>query len=325
MMRKCTFGIICVLCLTFLFPIASFAKVVDRIVAVVNDDIITLADLNKAVAPYINKINSAGYSSEQRKKILYNVKRDMLDRMIDKKLTDQEIKRLHITVTDQEVDNAIDRMKQSQFMTQDDLEKALKRSGMTFKQYRDKIRQEILRPKLINYEVKSKVIVTDEDIKQYYKKHKQEFAGIKKYHICNICIPVGKDDSDKVRQAKYKKAEKIKKLLDAGADFKTLAKKYSEIPNAASGGDLGLFEIGALSGKIGKAVAKLTPGKYTDVLLTNKGYQIFYLENIVREKGKTLAEVADEISRKLYKQKAEKKFKSWLESLKKKSHIKIML
>ncbi len=325
MIKKCAIGIVIMICTVVIFSVTSHAKVVDRIVAVVNDDIITLTDLNKAVLPYIEKVNSAGYSSEKRKRILYNIRKDMLERMIDRKLTDQEIKRLHITVTDQEVDSAIEKLKQSQFMTQEDLEDALKKNGMTFKQYREKMRQEILRPKLINYEVKSKVIVTDKDIKNYYEKHEKEFAGTKKYHICNICILVDEDASDKVREEKYRKAEKIKMLLDKGGNFHIIAKEYSEIPNASDGGDLGVFDIGALSGKIGKAVSQLTPGKYTDVLLTGKGYQIFYLEDVKTVNGKSLAEVSDRISQKLYKERAEKKFKSWLKSLKAKSHIKIML
>ncbi len=323
--KKYFFRILSVFFVLFLLSTASNASVVDRIVAVVNDDIITLTELNKAVSPYVDKINSAGYSSEKRKEILYKIKKDMLDRMIDKMLTDQEVKRLHITVTDQEVDNAIERLKQSQSMTQEDLEKALKQNGMTLKEYREKMRREILRPKLINYEIKSKVVVTDQDIKKYYNEHKQEFAGINKYHICNICIPVDENDSDEIKAEKYKKAEKIKKMLDQGKNFKDLAKKYSEVPNAADGGDLGTFELGALSGQIRNAVSALKPGKYTDVMLTDNGYQLFYLEDVKTENGKTFDEISTMISNKLYKEKAEKKFKSWLESLKEKSHIKIML
>ena len=114
-------------------------------------------------------------------------------------------------------------------------------------------------------------------------------------------------------------------MLDQGKNFNDLAKKYSEVPNAVDGGDLGTFEIGALSGKIRDAVSELKPGKYTDVMLTDKGYQLFYLEDVKTENGKTLDEISTQISKKLYKEKAEKKFKSWLESLKERSHIKIML
>ncbi len=323
--NKYFFGTLCVFCALFLWSPVSNARVIDRIVAVVNDDIITLTELNKAVSPYVDRINSAGYSSEKKKEILYKIKKDMLDRMIDKMLTDQEIKRLHITVTDQEVDNAIERLKQSQSMTQEDLEKALKQNGLTLKEYRERMRREILRPKLINYEIKSKVIVTDQDIKKYYNEHKQKFSGVNKYHLCNICLPVDANASDEIKAEKYKKAEKIKKMLDQGKNFNDLAKKYSEVPNAADGGDLGTFEMGALSGKIRNAVSGLKPGKYTDVILTDQGYQIFYLEDVKTENGKTLDEISTQISKKLYKEKAEKKFKSWLESLKEKSHIKIML
>ncbi len=325
MMRKYSFGVLSGFFVFFLFCSISCAKLVDRIVAVVNDDIITLTDLNKAIAPYVDKINTAGYSAREKKKIIYNIKKDMINRMVDKMLTDQEIKRLHVTVSDKEIDNAIERLKQSQFMTQEDLERAIKRTGMTFKEYREKIRQEILRPKLINYTVKSKVIVTDKDIKKYYLEHKKEFVGITKYHLRNICILVDNYASDKIKLEKKNMAEKIKKMLDKGYAFKKLVKKYSETPNASNGGDLGSLKLSTLSGKIRDAVKNLKSGQYTNVILTDQGYQIFYIEGINTEKGKTLAQVSDMISKKLYKQKVNKKFRKWLDSLREKSHIKIML
>lgn len=325
MMKKYSFGIVSAFFAVFLFCSIASAAIVDRIVAVVNDDIITLTDLNKALSPYVDKINAAGYSAQKRKKIMYNIRKDMINRMVDQKLTDQEVKRLHVTVSDKEVDNAIERFKQSHMMTQEDLEKGLKQAGMTFKEYREKIRQEILRPKLINYTIKSKVIITDQDIKKYYMEHKQEFKGITKYHLFNICIRVDSDASDGIKSEKKTMAEKIKKMLDNGDDFKTLAKKYSELPNASNGGDLGMLKLDTFSNKIRDAVTNLKQGQYTDVILTDYGYQIFYVEGMEKEKGKTLAQVSDMISDKLYKKIVEKRFKQWLSSLKEKAHIKIML
>ena len=325
MMKKYSFGILSAFFAIFLCCSLASAALVDRIVAVVNDDIITLTELNKALSPYVDKINAAGYSARKRKKILYNIRKDMISRMVDQKLTDQEVKRLHVTVSDKEVDNAIERFKQSHMMTQEDLEQGLKQAGMTFKEYREKIRQEILRPKLIKYTVKSKVIITDQDIKKYYMEHKQEFSGITKYHLFNICISADSDASDAIKSEKKTMAEKIKKMLDNGGDFETLAKKYSEVPNASNGGDLGMLKLDTFSNKIRDAVTTLKQGQYTDVILTDHGYQIFYVKGIERGKGKTLAQVSDSISNKLYQKIVEKKFRQWLSSLKEKSHIKIML
>jgi len=303
---------------------SSLADVVDRIVAVVNNDIITQLDLNKATLPYMKKIEAAGYPDDKKQAIVYKLKLDMLNRMIERKLADQEAKRLHLSVSDQEVDRAIENLKQNQLMTQEDLEKALEQDGLTLKEYRENMRQEILRPKLINFSVKSKVIVTDQDVKKYYEKNTTEFSGTKRYHLYNILIkedPYALTDKNK----KLDLIESIKTKLDTGEDFKNLSKEYSEAPNASQSGDLGFFDLETFSQQLQDAISKLNTGEYTQVINTSQGYQLFFIEEIQETGGKTLEQATKEISEKLYNEIAEKKFRSWIESLQEKSYIKIML
>lgn len=290
-----------------------YAEIVDRIVAIVNEDIITLTELNAALRPYVDKIDSAGYTGDQKEKILFKLRTDMLSRMVDRKLTDQEVKKFNITVTDKEVDAAIERLKQAQLMTQEDLEAALEKDGMTFADYREKMRLEIMRPKLINYSVKSKVIVTDKEVADYYAEHQAEYAGVRKFRISNILVP------------EKRAAEAVWNRLEKGEDFKTLAGELSKAPNAAEGGALGSFALETLSDQLKNTIGKLTPGQYTNVIPTDQGFQIFFLNEIVESKGNALDEVKDEIQKKLYDSIVEEKFNSWLESLRAKSLIKTML
>lgn len=301
------------------------AEVIDRIVAIVNNDIITLVDLNMALRPYLDKIESSEYSPQQKKEILYKLSGDMLNRMIERKLTDQEAKRIRISVSDKEVDSAINRLKESQLMSQEDLEKALKDDGLTFADYREKIREEILRPKLINYSIKSKVVITDSDIKEYYESHSEEFSGKKRYYLRNILLKSGTFISDITKDEQKKKADQLKARLDAGEDFKTLAREESQAPNASEYGDLGLFEWDTLSNTIKKAIEPLKAGDHTDVILTDQGYQIFYVQDIQIQNLTPQDEISESIAKKLYDNIVETKFKEWLNALKEKSHIKIML
>ncbi|MBF0209288.1 MAG: SurA N-terminal domain-containing protein [Desulfamplus sp.] len=290
-------------------------KLIDRIVAIVNNDVITLLELKDALAPYVAKVEASDYTSDKKKEIVNQLTQDMLSRMIERKLTDQEAKRVKITVSDREVDEAIERLKQSQLMSQDDLEKALKDDGLSFLEYREKIREEILRPKLINYTIKSKVVITDKDIKDYYEKNNQTFSGKRRYFLRNIL----KKDRDS--------ADLIKKRLDGGEDFKAVAAAASEAPNADEEGELGFFDWETLSDTIKDAIENLKSGDHTDVISTDQGYQIFYVETI--DDNQNLApldaEVSEAISKKLYNEIVEKKFREWLDDLKKKSHIKLML
>lgn len=308
-----------------ILPGWTSADIVDRIVAIVNNDIITLSELNKALLPYMEKIESATYSGEKKKAILYQLRQDMLNRMIERMLTDQEVEKFNLTVSEKEVDNAIERLKSAQFMTREDLENALAQDGTTFEDYREKIRQEILRPRLINYVIKSKVVVTDDDVKTYYNTHKEEYVGEKKYFLHNILLETPAHTSDEFNRKQHTIALSIFEKLKKGEDFKTLAIQYSQAPNAGDGGELGLFSLEAISSRISEAIAKLSPGEYTNVISTDRGYQIFFLSKIETIGGKSLEEARDTISTKLYNETVEKKFRIWLDSLREKSHIKIML
>ncbi|MCF8044583.1 MAG: SurA N-terminal domain-containing protein [Desulfarculaceae bacterium] len=307
-------AVIAAACLILTMPAGGgTSEVVDRIVAVVNDDIITLQQLNDAVAPYLAKVNNASYPEEKRKKIVYNLKKDMLNRMIERTLADQEAKKYNITVSETEVDKAIERFKENRSMTQMELEKGLKQDGMTFSEYRDKIRKEILRPKLISRAVNAKVVVTDSEVKSYYEKHRDKYAGIKKYELRNILAE------------EKEKMERARSFLEQGGDFETAAEKFSEASNASEKGHLGVFKAESFSEKLKNHITSCRPGEYTDIIETDRGFQIFYVENIEKVGGKSLKEAREAIVETLYDKKASEKFDKWMESLKENSHIKTML
>ena len=240
-----------------------------------------------------------------------NVK--VLNALIDNSLTQQEAIKYRISVSDNAVDNVVKNMMESRSMSLEQLEKALDNDGLTLTEYRKNIKKQILRNKLINHAVKSKVVVLESDIKSYYENHKEDYSGQKKYYLRNILI--NKED----------KIQEISSQLDTKKDFKELAKQYSIAPNAKDGGDLGLFDIQNFPDNIKTEIAKLKKGQFTDIITTPQGFQIFYIEDIVFDGGKTYDQARDEIHKILYNAQAEKKFTTWLESLKKNAHIEIML
>ncbi|MFH1154193.1 MAG: SurA N-terminal domain-containing protein [Pseudomonadota bacterium] len=322
--------IISIFCIVFCVAVNvnvtwAASEIVDRVVAVVNDDIILLSELNKELTPYLNNIASAGYATEKKEAIIFKLKQDLINRMIERTLTDQEVKRLNLSVSDEEVDAAIDRLKKSQFLTQESLEKALSQDGLTYKEYREKMRHELLRPRLINTSVKSKVIVTDEDIKNYYDKHPSEFGGEKTYHLYNILIKNSAQGGEAGTGSAMAVIKDIKARLDKGEDFKDLARQFSQAPNASDAGDLGVFKPQAVSKQISEALSNLEQGQYTDILDTDQGYQIFYIQELNLTEQQALDKVSDQISQKLYNDIVETKFRSWIESLQGKAHIKKML
>ena len=156
---------------------ARSAEIVDRIVAVVNDDVITLIELKGSLKPYMEKIRSLGYPPEKEQELLFKVRKDMLDRLINQKIEDQEIKRSKVEISEEQIDQTIERIKETNYLTDEQLRAALAKDGLTMEEYRKQIKSEILRTRLVNLKVKSKIVITKEDVKAYYEKHIEEYGG----------------------------------------------------------------------------------------------------------------------------------------------------
>jgi len=304
-------------------PRAGGAEIVDRIVAVVNDDIISMFELNQNVKPFAGRIKALDYSAEKKRKLLLKVQEDVLNRLIDEKLADQEIKRVRINVGEKEVDNAIERFKETNDFTDEKLKEALKRDGISMVEYRKHIRDQILRGKLVNREVQSKIVITKADIEAYYKQHPEEYAEKKKFRLRHIIMRVQSEATNDNSHAVQKKMKVVLKKLKAGQPFEKMAKIYSEI-SGETGGVLGLFELDDLSPQVIEAIKAIKPGEFTDILETDHGYQIFFLEEIISSGGKLIEEVSSEIESKLHEGIVNNKYQSWLKDLRKRSHIKIM-
>ncbi len=303
---------------------AESAEVVDRIVAVVNNDIVVLSELDELFKPYAMRIRSLGYTSEKEREMLFRVREDILNQLIDRKLTDQEIKRYKIAVSEKEIDSTIERIKEASLYTDEELREALAGEGLTMEEYRKNMKEQILRTKLVNFEIKSRIVITKEDIKFYYETHSDKYSGKKKYHLRNIIMRISPLAKEAEKLAVFKKMETILSELKKGESFETMAGIYSESSLSARGGDLGLFEFDELSPQLQEAVKGMNAGEFTSVLDTDQGYQIFFIQEIIKTKGKPLEEASSEIEEKLFNEINDKKFQSWIENLHKRSHIKVI-
>ena len=311
----------------FGFPLvakAESAEVVDRIVAVVNDDIIALFELNRLFKPYAERIRALGYSTDKEHKMLFKVREDVLNQLIDQKLKDQEIKRFGIKISEENIDQTIERIKEANFYTDEDLRAALVRDGLSMEEYRERIKEQILRTRLVNIKVKSKIVITKEDIKSYYENHQDKYGGKKKYHLYNIIIKVPSFADEKEKLKIKARMDSILKELNEGKSFETMAKNYSKSSLGAEGGNLGLFGLDELSPQLRNIIKEMKAGEFTPVLDTDQGFQIFLVKEIVQTSGKPLEDVSPEIEGILFNEIVEKKYQSWLEDLRKQSVIKII-
>ena len=298
-------------------------EIVDRIVAVVNNEIITYLELQQELKPYQEKIKTMGYDENEEREMLYKLREDMIKRLIDEKLADQEIKKNNITISESEVDASIEQLKAARMWSDEDLRQALEREGMTMQGLRQSMKNQALRNQLVGREVRSKIVITREEVRAYYDRHAEEYQGDLMYHLRNIIIKSAPEDEGG-RDASRMKMEMILQRLEEGEAFESLARDFSESSLAAKGGDLGKIRYDDFSPQIKAALDGLGPGNHTDILDTDQGFQVFFVEEIVQAGGRSFEDASPEIEEKLYNAAVDKKYMEWLEDLKSQAHIKII-
>ncbi len=302
-------------------PTLLMADITNRIVAIVNADIITLHELNSSM----KRITGVSVKELQVRDEghFHEVRRAVLDSLINEKLTKQQITKLGITVGAKDVDEAIEKIKRENNLTQEELVYSLRQEGITLEEYKERIRAEIERFKLVNYEVQSKIVVTEEEAKRYYQNHRKQYTQIPEVRLARILLKVeNPDDKEEIARVKDRGGEILGRLRK-GEDYFTLARIYSHGPGASEGGDLGWIKVSQLETTLREKIANLSPGECTNLEPCGSGFQIIQLAERKEGGVKPFDRVRGGIYSKLFKEKVEKKYAQWLKGLRDESFIKI--
>ena len=205
--------------------------------------------------------------------------------------------------------------------------------NITEQEYRDNLSDQILQSKLINYEVRSRIVVVEEDIQAYYQKEYTQEKGESGYHILQMgftwrnTVTLEKAGFD-TKEAAREKAEEIRARALDGESFMDLAKAYSNLPSAADGGDIGIFKKEELSAYMKDTILAMHPGEISPIIEAGNAFQFFKLLS-VREGDLVFKapyeSVHDEIRDILFRQEMEEQYKTWVKSLREGAYIKILL
>ena len=300
----------------------SGAAVTDRVVAVVNGDAITLYDLNAAMAPVLQRIDAL-YKGPNKDKVIDDARATILNRLIVDRLIDQEAKKYGTTMKDDDVMSTIRGMLAGQNLSMQEFEARLAKSGMTFEQYKEKTKEQLLKQRILKYEVNFKVSVSDDEIGEYYRKHRNEYEGKDAVRIKQILLPFPKDSDGRQKEGLWEDAEQIHNSLMAGGTFDSVAAKFSQNPRVQAMGDMGFLEKGAMVPEVDQVAFSLKVNEISPVIESSLGYHIIQITDKRGEGLKTIESVRNEIKLKIEEEKMEKKFEEWVEGLKKKSLIEI--
>jgi len=327
MTRNALRWVVLALGLVLLAPMESRgadATLVDRIVAVVNDDVITLYDIESMMGPIIQNLKSQGLSPEREQQAHAKLRADLLDNMINAKLTEQEIKRHNITISDEEVDAYIRQVLQRQSISSEGLQAMLAQQGMTMEDYRKEVKTQLQRTRLVNREVRSKVVITQAEIKDYYEKNKAKYGGGTQYHLWNVFVKVPPNASIADRQEAQNLLREVLNELQKGRPFQELARLQAVGAQKIQGSDLGLYRIEELTPQLRDVVKGLKVDEYSAIVESEFGYQIVYVEDIQETASKPMDQVESEIQDILYRRYVDSRFATWLSDLRKRSHIRIL-
>lgn len=305
-----------------LAALPAAAKHVNGIAAIVNDDIITFREVLRESQPTIQEAQKKGLVNDAER---HNLRVMVLERLIEKLLTEQKVKELGIKIGDDEIRQAIDDVKrQNNNMTQSQLEAALKSQGYTMAQYEIQLREQLERLRLVSMEVRSKVHVSEKELEEYYQSHLSNYAEEETFKARHIFIKVDeKAPADQIQQAMNKA---LKVLFEArqGKDFAQLAMEYSDDAAAKKdGGNLGAFKRGEMLADLEKAILPLKPGEIGELVSTPSGLHIVKLDERSSGKVKPFETVKADIQDLLYRQKQDSRFASWMKELRAKASITI--
>jgi parvulin-like peptidyl-prolyl isomerase len=302
------------------------AEVVDRIIAVVNDEIITLYEFNAAFEPYLKNIENT-YKGNDKEAVIKQTRGVFLQRLIDNMLIEQEGKKsgTGIIIKDEEVMDVLRDIMAKQKLSMQDFLKNLAKEGNSLDSVKKEIRMQMMRARLLRREIKSKVMVSDEEIGEYYNKNRQDYEGKETVRIKQLLLLIP-PNADKVATAKVRNgAVQLHKRIMDGESFDLLIVKYSQGPAAAQGGDVGFVGRGTIIPEVEKVAFILPVGQISEVIESSVGFHII---QVVDKKGaglKPIAAVREEIKTKLEDEKLDKKFEEWIASIRAKSHIEIKL
>jgi peptidyl-prolyl cis-trans isomerase SurA len=308
--------ILLLVCCFLVLPIKARGKVIEQLIAVIDGEPYTLSNLDGYAKSKMARSFPTGDLSP-----INASDREVLEQFLTEKLIEAEVREAGIKITDAEVDQYIQQVKQANRLSDEDLKIALSREGQTPASYRSSVKAELEKNELINRQVKNKVNITNDDVERYYKLNSKNYRADDRAHIRVILLTLPEKAPAEQVQATVEKAKALYDRIKAGEDFATLAREYSQGAGSVDGGDIGWIKRGTLIAGIEEvAFDKLSIGQVSPPFRTSLGVQILKLEG--RESGNVqpLSVVAPKIREELYAKALEERFNRWLKTDMRRKH-----
>ena len=292
------------------------------IVARVNNDVITLADYQKAEQQLRNEVaqDCQGCPQDQIDAQFKQQQKDLLRGMIDQSLFVQRAKDMGISVESDLAKRLDEVRRQNGLATLDDLQKGVVASGLTWEDYKTTIRNGLLQKEVVQREVGSHVDVSGDEVKQYYEAHAQEFTLPERVVLSEISLSTEGKSSEELAAVRSK-VEGLRSSVLNGDDFNRVAQLYSQGSTAKDGGALGTYKRGELSPQIEAVVFQMSKNQISDVIQTRTGFEFLLVEDHFQAGLQPLDRVEPDIRNTIHAQKVQPLLRDYLAELREQSNI----
>jgi peptidyl-prolyl cis-trans isomerase SurA len=295
---------------------ASADQFVDGIAAQVGTDIVLASEVQRLAAPVEKQMRASGAPDAEVAKM----RAEILERMIERRLLEQAIRRTEIDATDAEVDQAIDAIAAENGLDRDLVRLSVEQQGMTWESYREQIRAEIQRQKLVSGVIQSKVRIEEPQIKELYQeRYNDQPSGGEEVHLRHILVPITSEDANASDKA-CTTARAARRRIAAGEDWNDVARDVSVV-NPEVGGDVGWVHATNVAGWMSDAVAKLEPGQMSPVIPTRFGCNVLRLEERRRFEPLTYEQAKPRLYQELFEQQLGEEYTVFLEKLREQTYI----
>lgn len=295
---------------------AKALDTVDRILVVVNDDIITESDLNAVLGPLTERFKATMTGPALEAK-LRDGKTYILRQMIDDRLITSAARDKNIQIEETDIDKMVDEMR-AKFPSEDAFNQVMQQQGMSFKELRERFKVDLLKQRMIDFKIRSRISVSPGDIRTYYDANPVEFNAMPSVKVRQILVRAGNVRTEiEARQILQSLLSKV----EEGDDFAELANEYSEDSETGNKGDMGWVEKNQFMERIDSVIFKLKPGEVSEIVTTQLGFHAFKVEESRSATPQPFEQVQEKIEKIIYKQKISTLMSEWLDELRNNAYI----
>lgn len=312
-----------------LLPLAeqpAYAVVLDRIAAVVNEEIILDSEVNQnALQTARAELGDVDFGSPEGQRKFEQHRRKTLETLVERVLIMQQAREMKVDVTDEEVRSAVDSVRTQNNLTAEQFQEALKQQGInSLEEYKKSLHKQLVQMRVINQAVRSKISIGDDEVRALYAQNVRQASGdAMQIHLKQIFLTVPPTATPSQVDEKRRLGMKIVAELRGGKDFTQLAKQHGDDAASKAGGDLGFLARGDLPPELREPVVSMDPGDVRGPIQSDRGLHILQLIEKKSGEVKSFDEAKEDLRRQLYEQSLERGIQNWTKELRRKAHVDI--